>query len=214
MEKTNPNKFSKKERFYNLRSVPHSSVRPTRDLYRHYVKNHKEYPTTEREYSDIIRNFASVVMDVMMDDKIVDMPYLGYWYIRKTKGKKKIDYKTTQKLGKTVYYNNDHSQDQVYAFDWIPKNNLRFSRVYSLFPSKDNLKMLGKHILQGNDFKLKLKGTVKTPKIDVIVNNQVIKTVLTIEDLVREYGWSKEDISQAILYNLELDNKYTLKTKV
>lgn len=102
--------------------------------------------------------FLEVFKKIIYENHIFMMPYsLGSIYVksRKNRGDHPIDYKTTKKLKRLVYFLNRHTFGQVFFINWNKeyvrfKNNSYycFKPIKSQYATKQGIgtKGLGKHI--------------------------------------------------------------------
>lgn len=94
------------------------------DIYKYYDDNY-EYKVDYKIYRDIISNFFKLLSDnLIVHGKTVKLPFnLGYLDIVKSRkwfkaNKLSVDFKSTNELGKTIYYLNDHTDGYKYMCHW------------------------------------------------------------------------------------------------
>ena len=94
------------------------------DIYKYYTDNY-EYEVDYSIYKDVVSSFFKLLRDNLIEEgKTIKIPFnLGYLDVVKSKkwlkaNKLSVDFKSTNELGKVIYYLNDHSDGYKYMCHW------------------------------------------------------------------------------------------------
>jgi nucleoid DNA-binding protein len=114
-----------------------------------------------KEYNKSVSNYLKYCADLLLNSGQVILPYFGKIEI---KGKKpkisfegdkikglRVDFVKTKKLGKTVYFTNEHTSGIQYSFRWSKyKVKSKFKTAYSLKITKPNRRKLYELVTKHN----------------------------------------------------------------
>ena len=129
-------------------------------FYMNEVKGNRLYEVEFTLYKALVGEcFKRVMVGILYDNKFFKMPYsLGTISVQKRKVNlatlrghpSRVDWETTNKIGKITYHLNEHSHNYRYWFRWdrrrAQRKNLRF---YKLTMTRQNKRLLAKLIKSG-----------------------------------------------------------------
>lgn len=123
------------------------------DLYKYYKNSTiNELQVDKDTYKKIVKSFSAKVIKSLFEAEEVKLPIVGTLRIKKIKQKynpnrMKKDYVLSKKIGKTVYFTNEHRNGYFYAIKWR-KSNIKNISYYSFIGERHHLKRPLSKILQ------------------------------------------------------------------
>ena len=129
----------------------------TKDFYKYYIKsisgNEDAYFVDSKLYSKILFESCKMMMNAIYNGESFHIPCnIGELYIVKKKpafNKKSlsVDFAESKKIGKLVFYTNDHSGGFKYRFHWDKKRSIIRNKFrYQMIFTRANKRFLAKII--------------------------------------------------------------------
>lgn len=118
------------------------------DLYDKYLKNNpldSEYYLSKKDFKEGSKFIFNHIVGEIFRGKRYKLPYnLGSLYLDTYKlSGKKIDFGTSNKIGKTVYYTNLHSDGLTYKLKWLKvSSNFTNKKMYKFKLTRANSRKL------------------------------------------------------------------------
>lgn len=110
-----------------------------------FFKNKYDIKVSKKEYREICYDFNKLLSEDVLKGKITKIPYyLGSLWGKKFKcSKLQVDFPETNRLGKTIFHLNEHSDGYSVRWAWEKNNKLVTNLIYYTFtPSRNNARAL------------------------------------------------------------------------
>lgn len=124
------------------------------DLYGNYLNSHpegSEYYLNKHDFKKASKYIFNNIVEDIFKGKRYKLPHnLGTLYLDKFKLKgKKVDFGTSNKIGKVVYYTNLHSDGLTYKLKWFKvSTNFKYKKLYKFKLNRNHSRHLSSLIKQ------------------------------------------------------------------
>ena len=127
--------------------------------YRKQIEKKSDYDRPYIEYARVCQAYNKWIVDQIYKGETVQFPHIGTLrigkyrlriskgYQKENKGKYQVDWGTSRKLDKIVYYTNEDRDGYKYAFKWrYAKRQFKNGSIYNFKPSMLIVRALAKKL--------------------------------------------------------------------